>query len=436
MCYAIPGRVKALHDNVAIVDYFGEEKRALNELDDLAPGDYIYAQGGYVIEKILPKEAQAILATWKEVFFQLQETDLRLSRLDFEKEGVEKRLLRILDKALEHITLTRTEVAYLFSVKSQKALELIGKTANFLRQKYLKNSCCVHGIIEISNHCVQRCTYCGISQHNTTLPRYRMSVDEIISTAVRAVKEYGFKALVLQGGEDPAYSQDELCKIVRSIKEEAHVLISISFGEIGIEALKKLYDAGARALLMRFETSNKKLYRSIRPGKDLDERLLHIRKAEEFGYLIMTGALIGIPGQTKDDIINDIYLAKELKAEMYSFGPFIPHPATPLAKSVPCNGVDVLNTLAMIRFIDPLRAKILITTAFETLQHDAREKGLLAGANSVMLNVTPIAKRQAYAIYPDRMYQATDVGIQINETLSLLRGLGRAPTDLGVHLVP
>jgi biotin synthase len=119
---------------------------------------------------------------------------------------------------------------------------------------------------------------------------------------------------------------------------------------------------------------------------------------------------------------------------MYSFGPFLPHPDTPLAKQKPVNEKDILKTLAMIRFIDQENAKILITTAFETLSKDARKNGLLSGANSLMLNTTPMEYREFYSIYPDRAHQEEKINDQIKNTISLLRQLGRAPTDLGVNV--
>lgn len=431
MCYAIPGKVKEIQDKSILIDYFGEDRKAHNEIDGLEVGDYVYAQGGYVIEKLPTPEAQEILAVWKETFFELQEVDLRLSRLDLQKEGIDPKEALILDRALEGRSLAKDDLTKLLGMEDPKKCELMFKAANFIRQKNLKNACCVHGILEISSHCVAACNYCGISRHNKKLARYRMTKTEILSAAHEAVEKYGFKALVLQSGEDSGYTVDELAEIVRGIKESSPALIFISFGEVGIDGLQKLFDAGARGLLMRFETSNPELYAKIHPGKKLETRLAHIRKAYEMGYLIITGGLIGLPGQTTDDIVNDLYLTKELNAEMYSFGPFLPHPETPFAKQQPVKEIDVLKVIAGARLLDPAEARILITTAFETLSPDARRKGLLAGGNSVMLNVTPETYREKYTIYPNRAYQKELIQKQIDETVALLGSLGRAPTDLG-----
>jgi len=432
MCYAIPGRVKEIKDKVVLVDYFGDEKRAINEFYDIGIGDYICAQGGFVIKKIPETEAKDILSAWGELFFELQDVDLRLSRLDFEKKNIDKKLAFILDKALENIPLKHRELLYLANIDNGQALELLFKTGNFLRQKFHKNSCCVHGIIEISNYCQSQCTYCGISIHNKKIARYRMSPAEIIGAAGQAIEDYGFGALVLQSGEDPGYSLEELVDTIRRIKQNYPVLICISFGEVGFQGLEELYAAGARALLLRFETSNPSNYERLHPGRTLKMRLDHIRYAHKLGYLIMTGGLIGLAGQTQEDIVNDILLAKELGAEMYSFGPFLPHPATPLGNHKPPLPEEILKVLALARIVDPENAKILVTTALETLNISARRSGLLCGANSVMLNVTPLKYRKLYSIYPNRAYEADEINIQIEETITLLKSLGRAPTDLGI----
>ena len=431
MCYAIPGKVKRLEGKIAFIDYFGEEKKALNELVPVSVGDYVFAQGGYIIQKVGAKEAKDILSAWKDVFFELQKTDVKLARMDVSEEGMDPQTSLILDRALEGKRLTKEDLLHLLRSQDAKSLELLYKAANFHRQKHLKNSCCVHGIIEMSNICERSCHYCGISVHNKNVKRYRMSPAQVVRCAKEAIETYGFKALVLQSGESRSYTIDELEAIVRKIRNLG-ALVFISFGEIGIDGLKRLYKSGARGLLMRFETSNPKLYKKLHPGQDLKTRLWHLREAYKMGYLILTGSLIGLAGQTSEDILNDIHLAKDLNAEMYSFGPFLPHPETPLKDIKPVDETLVLKVLALARLIGDKEAKILITTAFETLSKDARKAGLMAGGNSVMLNVTPIQFRKQYAIYPHRAHEKETIQKQIDETIALLRSLGRAPTDLGV----
>lgn len=432
MCYAIPGKIESINNKMVVVDYFGEKKKAYNELDGLSIGDYIYAQGGYAIQKIPPDEAKSILAVWKETFFELQEVDLRLSRLDLNQKSVSREFLRILDKAAEGRKLSVAELLVLIKEKNKPALELLFKTANFLRQKHHKNSCCVHGIIEISNYCRSNCNYCGIACGNKNITRYRLTAEQILEAARQAIQEHGFKALVLQSGEDSGYSIEELAEIIRKIKANWPALIFVSFGEVGLDNLKILYDAGARGLLLRFETSNPQLYKQVTAGKDLATRIACLKKAYKLGYLVITGGLIGLPQQTEEDLLNDILLTKELHAEMYSFGPFIMHPQTPLAKYQSPEVETVLKVIAISRIIDAANAKILVTTALETLNPDARREALLSGANSVMLNVTPLAYRPFYNIYPGRAHESESIEFQIQDIIGLLMSLGRSPTDLSV----
>ncbi|MEI8176334.1 MAG: radical SAM protein, partial [Candidatus Omnitrophota bacterium] len=268
MCYAIPGKVVEVQDTIVTVDYFGERKKARNEFYTLIPGEYVYAQGGFVVQKVSEKEALPVLESWKELFFKLQEVDFTLAR--------------------------ESKTLY--------------QRANNLRQKHHGNSCCVHGIIEFSNYCAQNCLYCGIRAGNGLITRYRMSPDEIISTAVYAVRELGFKALVLQAGEDTWYNDEILEDIVLRLRNEAPCLIVLSVGERSAALYERLYRAGARAILMRFESSNASLYERMRPGRFLEQRIALIKELHTIGYLVMTGFLIGLPGQTPDDLAADIKL--------------------------------------------------------------------------------------------------------------------------------
>lgn len=432
MCYAIPGKISSIEGKTVKIDYFGELRKAYNEIHDLHIGDYVYAQGGFVINRLPAEEAESILALWKEEFFELQKVDLRISKMDVEKSGIDKKLSAILDKAALGAQLAYDEILYLFSLKNKESLGYLFKTANFLRQKHHGNSCCVHAIIEISNICRRQCSYCGIASYNKNIKRYRMTVEEILDTAREAIEDYGFKALVLQSGEEAGYEIDDLAYVIKTIKEKWPALIFISFGEIGLDNLKKLYEAGARGLLMRFETSNPVLYGQLHKGQEFKTRIEHIKYADKIGYLILTGGLIGLPGQSYEDMANDILLARDLNAEMFSFGPFIPHQDTPMSDKAPIQEDEIIKMLAIARICDQKKAKILVTTAMETLNLKSREKALLAGGNSLMLNMTPLKYRSLYSIYPNRAHEKESMEKQINDAISLLSSIGRAPTDLSI----
>ncbi|MEI6438499.1 MAG: radical SAM protein [Candidatus Omnitrophota bacterium] len=433
MCYAIPGRVKDfVGEKFVTVDYFGEEKKAINELISLKVGDYVYAQGGFVISRVSASEAEATLSTWKDLFFELQEMDKKSSQLTPWGKKRFDHVRSLMERSAAGEALSSDDILYLLKIKEPAEREFFLSAANHLRQTIHSNSCCVHGIVEISNHCSAGCHYCGISCLNEGLTRYRMTADEIYESVRIAVEDYGFKALVLQSGEDPGRTVDELVEIVAEVKRRFGVLVFVSFGELGRTGLSRLYEAGARGLLMRFETSSPEMYGRLHPGCKLEDRLAEIRHAAELGYLIVSGSLVGLPGQTPEDIVRDLQLAKELNVEMLSLGPVLPHPQTPLAGVPKPEVIDIVQVLAAARFALPAQAKILVTTGLETLDANARREALMAGASSVMLNVTPLEHRSLYEIYPGRAHQDDPVGEQIEGTIALLGSIGRAPTDLSV----
>ena len=298
-----------------------------------------------------------------------------------------------------------------------------------MRAKNIQNACCVHGIIEFSNHCANDCAYCGLRRQNKGIRRYRMTTEEIIEAAEHAVKKLGFRALVLQSGEDSSYSDDDLVHIVSGIRGRCGVLLFMSVGERSASCYRRLYEAGAYGTLLRFETSNPKIYRSLHSGRELAPRLALIRKLKKMGFVLATGFLFGLPGQTDKDIAQDIKLTKSLEPDMVSLGPLIPHPSTPLAGMDKVSLGKALTVISVCRLAAP-KSHIAVTTALETLDPGGRKEGLLAGGNSLMVDITPDAYRKDYDIYPGRGGAVRPVRDRINETLRLLDSLGRAPTDL------
>jgi biotin synthase len=392
MCYAIPGIIDEINGNQVVVDYFGEKRRCRNDFYELKVGEYVLAQGGFIIERVSPVEAEAILETWKELFFKLQEVDLRLAK--------EPKNLR--------------------------------ETANSLRQRSCGNACCVHGILEFSNYCTQDCLYCGLRRSNSAIERYRMDVPQIIDAAEYAIKELKFKALVLQSGEDLWYDEEKLAQIVRGILQRSPALLIMSIGEREPGVYERLFKEGARAALLRFETGDASLYERMRPGKHLLDRLSLVKKLRDMGYLLMTGFLVGLPGQAQEDVLKDIELASSLGLDMFSCGPFIPHPQTPLGQENAPGWDQAVDTIARIRIMNP-DAKILVTTSLETLnKDDGLRQGLLAGGNSLMVNVTPAQYQQLYELYPERAGVNVDMKQRIKYLVELLHSIGRAPVDIGL----
>jgi len=450
MCYAIPAKVVEIRNNIGILDYFGEKRKVLVEFIDVNIGDYVYAQGGIAVNKISPSEAEKVLDTWKEAFFSLKKIDEDLSKTTLplpptiklsETTIINKShntsangkpspaVLKTLQKINLNKQLSKEELLFLMNISDKEELKLLYTMANNLRHRERSNACCVHGIIEFSNFCKNDCFYCGIRKERN-ITRYRMSIEEIIASASHAVNKLGFRALVLQSGEDDWYDENTLLSIVNEIRKLG-VLIILSIGERSKKLYQRLFDAGARGVLLRFETSNKEIFNEMRPNTDLERRLELIRYLKETGYITATGFLIGLPNEKPEDLINNIILTKSLKPDMYSFGPLIPTKETPLESHDPVSKDAALKVIALTRFIDR-KATILITTALETLAQEAKREGLLCGANSLMINITPHKYKKLYSIYDHRAGIDIEVTRSIKETIDLLYELGRAPVDLGV----
>jgi len=429
MCYVLPAEIVAIDKikNIGTVDYFGEKRNVLLDLDDVQIGDYIYAQGGVMVRKLDKAEALEILEVWKDLFLELKRKDQELSKID--EKDLPANILEVLQKVNLKKLLTKPEVKTLFGIDDPKELEVMCEVANHVRQRTHGNSCCVHGIIEFSNHCSQNCYYCGIRQ-DKQLNRYHMSVDEIVAAAKDAVDKYNFKALCLQSGEDLWYDDDKLEEIVKKVRELG-VLVFISIGSRSVATYQRLYNAGARAALLRFETSNKELFAKLRPGTELQDRIDLIKAIKDMGYILSTGFIVGLPEQTEEDIINSLFLTKELKADMYSFGPLIPTVGTPLADAKKITAETMLKVIAATRFINP-DANILITTALETLSDHAKRDALFAGGNSLMIDVTPVKFQEMYKIYDNKASLHSKTAKVVKDTIDLLASLGRAPTDLGI----
>lgn len=402
MCLTIPAKIKFLNKNVAeILQGENLKKIDVSLLNNLKIGDWILYTNKFAVKKIDSTEAREI-------------TDLLDSRPNSEIKGVSRRLIKILEKAqLKELSLT--DIEYLLKIKNKNDLEFLYSEADVIRQANLKDFFCIHGIIEFSNYCHNDCDYCGLRQGNKNIKRLRMSVKEIVETAVAVVKKKGYKLIVLQSGEDYFYTDEKLVKLIKEIKKRCRVFIFVSIGERGYECYKKLREAGASGVLFRFETSNPRLFKKIHPdGKNLKNRLKHLKFFKKLGYFIASGSLIGLPGQTIRDLANDILMMKKW-AQMVSMGPFIPTENTPLFEIkkndwTKNEKIDLnLKMIAIMRLVKK-KARIPVVTALETLAgSDIRKKALSSGANSLMFNLTPAKYRPYYKIYGNKFYQKENV---------------------------
>lgn len=391
MCLTVPAKVVAINGRMAEVVEAGAAKTIdISLIKGLKAGDWILHTTGLAIKKVSPKDAREII-------------DLLESSRKVNNSSLSGEFKKILQAARVR-ELSKEEIAYLLETDNPEEVLALYSEANTIRKAYLKEFICVHGIIEFSNICSKDCHYCGLRSENG-VKRYRMAVSEVVDTALKAA-ERGYKLLVLQSGEDPYYSDELLEEMVRDIKRRSRVFIFLSTGERGYESYKRLRKAGASGVLLRFETSNPELFRELHPeGKDLDNRLSHLRFLKELGYFIATGFMVGLPGQTIEDMAADILTLKNLNPGMASIGPFIPSPETPLFDEAAGTVDMTLRVMAILRLLRR-SVRIPVTTAMETVGGvEMRKEGLMAGGNALMFNLTPPRYRRLYQIYPNKFYQ-------------------------------
>ena len=306
--------------------------------------------------------------------------------------------------------MNRSEIVQWLREPAENRLETLWERADAVRSEHVGDEVHLRGLVELSNHCRRSCHYCGLRADNAELTRYRMSRDEVLEAAGTAV-ELGYGTIVMQAGEDPGITEEGMAELIRQIKAETPLAVTLSLGERTDRELKAWRAAGADRYLLRFETSNPTLYRRIHPayGGHPEDRIDLLHRLRELGYEVGSGVMIGIPGQTYESLARDIELFAQLDLDMIGCGPFIAHPKTPLgethadrAEQVPADQQMTFKVLALARIVCP-DTNIPATTALATLNRDSgRELGLQRGANVVMPNLTPTAYRQMYEIYPGK----------------------------------
>lgn len=286
------------------------------------------------------------------------------------------------------------------------------------------NSVFIRGLIEVSNHCRNNCLYCGIRAGNGSVNRYRLDKKDILECCA-AGYSLGFRTFVLQGGEDPQQSDDWVEDVVQSIRSSfPDCAVTLSLGEKSPESYRRFKAAGADRYLLRHETFNKDHYSRLHPASMSREwRLECLNKLKELGYQTGSGFMVGSPYQTLDNLVEDIVFIQDLHPEMIGIGPFIHHPATPFA-DMPDGSVPMtLKLISIFRLMNP-KALIPATTSLATLDPDARSKGILAGANVVMPNLTPASRRGDYSLYEGKAASGAEAAEGLEELKKEMKAIG------------
>lgn len=312
------------------------------------------------------------------------------------------KIKNIIDKLYEEHNATREELLYILDNITDEECEYLREKANDIRMQNYGNKVYMRGLIEFTNYCKRDCMYCGIRKSNKNADRYRLTFDEIIQCADIGDK-LGYKTYVLQGGEDAYFTDEKMIEIIKEIKKRhPSNAITLSLGERSYESYKKLFEAGADRYLLRHETATKELYQKLHPGASYDERMECLRNLKEIGYQVGAGFMVGLPGQTNEDLVNDLMFVKEFEPDMCGIGPFIPQSETPLGNE---KGGTLDQTVILLSLIRLLLPHVLLpaSTALGSVDPLGREKGIKAGGNVVMPNLSPTEVRDKYALYDGKI---------------------------------
>ncbi|MCH5198444.1 MAG: [FeFe] hydrogenase H-cluster radical SAM maturase HydE [Oscillospiraceae bacterium] len=310
---------------------------------------------------------------------------------------------KLADKLNSVHSLTTEEYRFLIDNRTKEDEEYIKDLAVSARKKIYGNSVFVRGLIEISNICKNDCFYCGIRKSNKNCDRYRLSPEQIMLCAEEGYS-LGFRTFVLQGGEDPFFSDEVLIKIIGEIKSSfPDCAVTLSMGERSRDSYERLYNAGADRYLLRHETANEEHYNMLHPPEmSYKNRMNCLKELRSTGYQVGAGFMVGSPFQTNAELAEDLKFIELFKPDMCGIGPFIPHKDTPFANKKAGTLEDTCFLLSVIRLIYP---NILLpsTTALGTIHPRGRELGILSGANVVMPNLSPVNVRKKYELYDNKI---------------------------------
>ncbi len=333
-------------------------------------------------------------------------------------------VILLAEKLYKTHTLTLEEYETLVGNRTEESAEYLMKKADEVRRSVYGNKVFVRGLIEISNICKNDCYYCGIRGGNSNCERYRLTPEEIIECCKEGYS-VGFRTFVLQGGEDGFFTDEILCNLIRKIKELfPECAVTLSLGERSRESYEKLYKAGADRYLLRHETADEWLYSKLHPENlSLSNRMECLRNLKEIGFQTGCGFMVGAPYQTTKHIAEDLKFIEEFKPDMCGIGPFVPHKDTIFKTEKHGSPELTCYLLSIIRLIHP---NILLpaTTALGTVDPMGREKGIMAGANVVMPNLSPESVRKKYDLYDNKVSSGAESAMHRKELETRMAKIG------------
>ena len=310
---------------------------------------------------------------------------------------------KLIEKLSQTHSLSLSEYERLLSGRTPEAAKALADKAVAARKAIYGSEVFTRGLIEFTNVCKNDCLYCGIRRGNSACRRYRLTPEQIMRCAQEGYA-LGFRTFVLQGGEDPYFTDDILCGLVRALKKRfPDCAVTLSLGERSRESFRALFDAGADRYLLRHETADRAHYKQLHPASmSFDNRMRCLQDLREIGYQVGCGFMVGSPYQTNAHLAKDLEFIEKFKPDMCGIGPFIPHRDTPF-RDMPAGTLELTTyLLSIIRLIHP-PVLLPATTALGTIHPKGREMGILAGANVVMPNLSPADMREKYMLYDNKI---------------------------------
>lgn len=310
---------------------------------------------------------------------------------------------QLIDKLKENGNLSKEEWTALIQNRTPELADYVFQHAREVRELHYGKDVYIRGLMEFTNYCKNDCLYCGIRKSNGNVTRYRLTKEQILSCCESGY-QLGFRTFVLQGGEDGYFTDDRMLDIIREIRSAyPDCAITLSIGEKSSETYQTFFDAGADRYLLRHETYNAAHYSKLHPTSlSAKARQQCLWDLKTIGYQVGTGFMVGSPYQTAENLAEDMLFLKELNPQMVGIGPFIPHHDTPFKDF---HGGTLELTLFMLGLIRLMIPKVLLpaTTALGTISPDGRERGILAGANVIMPNLSPVDVRKNYSLYDNKL---------------------------------
>ncbi len=343
-------------------------------------------------------------------------------------------MIRLIEKLERERTLSSEEFALLIDNRNDELADILFEKAVNARKTYYGNDIYIRGLIEFTNYCKNDCYYCGIRRSNKTVERYRLSPEDILLCCKEGYA-LGYRTFVLQGGEDPRYTPERIESLVRSIKENhPDCAVTLSFGEHPKEVYQKWFDAGADRYLLRHETADECHYASLHPAElTLENRKRCLYDLKGIGYQVGCGFMVGSPNQTTEHLVKDLLFIREFEPDMVGIGPFIPHHATPFKNEKQGSLELTLYLLAIVRLMLP-NVLLPATTALGSIDPQGREKGILAGANVCMPNLSPENVRKNYSLYDNKLSTGAEAAQSKGDLTLRMKAIGyNIVTDRGDH---